>query len=172
MHQECGREAAVSIDGPGREQLRTLAERLKEAGEEGQGFRRELMSKIDEAAQPLAEEIASLAHLRPYMPDRYAAVLAADINVRAQKIFASNPRVSVSCRTRGEHRRKVRLLDAGFINHPIFARGPREDWDWWNGQTGGMKPGFFTDPCVNATPAIREKVLESLTETARKIARG
>jgi hypothetical protein len=162
----------MSIDGPGRDQLRTLAERLKEAGDEGKGFRRELMKQIDAAAQPLAREIASLAHLKPYMPDRYAAVLAEDISVRAQKIFASNPRVSVSCRTRGERRRKVRLLDAGFINHPIYARGPREEWDWWNGQTGGMKPGFFTDPCEKATPEIREHVLQALTETDRKITRG
>ncbi len=103
------------------------------------------------------------------MPDRYAAVLAADINVRAQKIFASNPRVSVSCRTLGERRRKVRHLDLGFINHPIFARGPRDEWDWWNGQTGGMVPGFFSDPCEKATPQIREKVLQALTETARQI---
>lgn len=163
----------MSIDGPGREQLRTLAARLKEAGEEGQGFRRELMKQISDAAEPLAREISSLAHLQPYMPDRYAAVLAQDINVGAQRIFSgSSPRVSVSCKTRGEHRRKVRHLDDGFINHPIYARGPRPDWDWWNNQTGGMKPGFFTIPCENATPAIREKVLEALTETARKITRG
>ena len=103
------------------------------------------------------------------MPDRYAAVLAADIAVTSQKIFAGNPRVSVRCRTLGERRRKVRLLDAGFINHPVFARGPRDEWDWWNGQTGGMVPGFFTDPCEKATPQIREKVLQALTETARKI---
>jgi len=162
----------VSIDGPGREQLRELALRLKDAGEEGKGFRRELMTQIDKAAQPLARKIASLEHLKPYMPDRYAAALAEDISVRAQKIFAASPRVTVSCRTRGERRRKVRLLDAGFINHPVFGRGPRDEWDWWNGQTGGMKPGFFTDPCRGATPQIREKVLQALTETERKITGG
>ena len=163
----------MSIDGPGREQLRTLAARLKEAGEEGQGFRRELMQQITDAAEPLAREIASLAHLQPYMPDRYAAVLAGDITVTSQKIFAgSSPRVSVRCRTRGERRRKVRHLDAGFINHPIYATGPRDEWDWINNQTAGMVPGFFSDPCEKATPAIREKVLEALTETARKITRG
>ena len=163
----------MSIDGPGREQLRVLAARLKEAGAEGQGFRRELMKQIDEAAQPLAREIASLAHLEPYMPDRYAGVLAADIAVRSQKIFAgASPRVSVTCKTRGEHRRKVRHLDAGFINHPVFATGPRDEWNWVNNQTAGMVPGFFTVPCEKATPAIREKVLQALTETARQITRG
>ena len=163
----------MAVSGPGREQLRVLAARLKEAGEEGQEFRRDLMRQIDEAAQPLAREIASLAHLQPYMPDRYAAVLAGDIAVTSQKIFAGpSPHVSVRCRTRGEHRRKVRRLDAGFINHPVFARGPRAGWDWVSNQTAGMVPGFFTVPCVKATPAIREKVMEALTETARKITRG
>lgn len=163
----------MSVGGPGREQLRTLAERLKEAGDEGRGFRRELMKAIDEAAQPLARQIASLEHLKPYMPDRYAAILAAGIGVRAQKILAgASPRVSVSCRTLGEHRRKVRHLDAGLINHPVFARGPRDEWDWINNQASGMTPGFFTDPCEKAAPQVREKVLQALTETARKITRG
>jgi hypothetical protein len=162
----------VSIDGPGREQLRTLAVRLKEAGEEGQGFRRELMKQITDAAEPLAREIASLAHLEPYMPNRYAAVLAGDITVTAQRIFSGNPRISISCKTRGEHRRKVRHLDDGFINHPVYATGPRTEWDWINNQTAGMVPGFFTVPCEKATPEIREKVLEALTETGRKITRG
>jgi hypothetical protein len=158
----------MSIDGPGREQLRTLAARLKAAGDEGKGFRRELMRQLDDAARPLAREIASPAHLMPYMPDRYAEVLAGDLAVGAQKIFASNPRVSIRAKGRG-HRRKVRLLDQGFINHPIWPRGPRRSWNWQNRQTGGMKPGFFTDACRDATPDIREHVLAAMTETARKI---
>lgn len=161
----------MSIDGPGREQLRTLTQRLKEAGDEGKGFRRELMKQLDDAAQPLAAKIASVDHLKPYFPDRYAAVLAADLSVGAQKIFASNPRVSIRAKARA-HRRKVRLFDSGRINHPIYPRGPRRTWNWMNGQTGGMQPGFFTDPCEQATPEIREHVLAALTETARKIANG
>jgi hypothetical protein len=161
----------VPIDGPGREQLRTLAARLKEAGDAGKGFRRELMKQLNEAAKPIAREIASVEHLRPYFPDRYAAILAADLSVGAQRILTSNPRVSIRAKARA-HRRKVRLFDSGVINHPVFARGDREKWDWKNGQTGGMRPGFFTDPCEKATPQIREHVLEALTETTRKIAGG
>jgi len=159
----------MSIDGPGREQLRTLAARLKEAGEEGKGFRKSLMKQLDEAAKPIAREIADPAHLEKYMPHRYAGVLAADLSVKAQKIFAKNPRVSISARTRRERRRKVNLLDAGRINHPIYARGPRDTWNWMNGQTAGMRPGFFTDPCEKAEPKIRERVLAAITETAGKI---
>ena len=159
----------MSIDGPGREQLRTLAARLKEAGEEGKGFKRELMKQLDEAAKPIVAKIADVEHLKPYMPDRYAAILAPELAVRAQKIFASNPRVSISARTRREKRRKVNLLDAGVINHPDWPRGPRKTWSWTNRQTAGMKPGFFTDPCEDSAPQIRERVLAAITETAGKI---
>ena len=162
----------MSIDGPGREELRILAERLKDAGSEGKGFRRELMKQMEAAAQPLAAEIGNLEHLKPYLPDRYAAVLAADLNVSTQRIFAgSNPRVSVVAKAR-EHKRKVALFEDGIINHPFFAQGPRRSWDWVNGQTAGMKPGFFTDPCEDAIPDIREHVLEAMAETARKITSG
>lgn len=160
----------MSIDGPGREQLRILAARLKEAGEEGQGFRRDLMQQITAAAEPLTSEIASPAHLRAYMPARYAGVLAGDISVTAQRIFARDPRISVRAKGR-VHKRKVRLVDDGRLNHPVFAEGPRSGWDWVT-QTDGMKPGFFTEPCEKAAPDIRAHVLAAMDETARKITGG
>jgi hypothetical protein len=156
----------MPIDGPGREQLRTLAARLKEAGDEGRGFRRELMKQIGDAAQPLVHEIANLPHLRAYMPPRYAEVLAADLDVVAQRIFASNPRVSIRAKAR-DRRRKVRQLDAGILQHPLYGNRER-----WFRQTDGMRPGFFSDPCKKATPQIREHVLAAMTETERKITRG
>lgn len=156
----------MSIDGPGREQLRTLAVRLKDAGDEGKGLRRELLKQISEAAKPLVREISDPAHLRPYMPARYAGVLAGDLSVGAQRILASNPRVSIRARARG-HRRRVRQVDAGILHHPLYG-----DRDRWFRQTDGMRAGFFTDPCEKATPQIREHVLAALTETARKISGG
>jgi hypothetical protein len=126
------------------------------------------MKQINEAAKPLAKEISDPAHLKPYMPDRYAEVLAADLRVSATKSFSRNPGVSIRARARAR-KRKVAVLDAGLINHPVFARGERSTWTWENGQTGGMKPGFFTDPCERATPQIRSRVLQAMTETAGKI---
>ena len=157
----------MSIDGPGREQLRILAARLKEAGEQGQGFRRELMAQISAAAAPLAREIASPVHLGQYMPARYAGVLAGDITVTAQRIFARNPRVSIRAKGR-VHKRKVGLVDKGRLNHPVFAEGPRGGWDWVT-QTDGVTPGFFTDPCEKSAPDVRAHILIAMAETARKI---
>ena len=162
----------MPIEGPGREQLRTLAARLKEAGTEGQGFRRELMRQLGEAAKPLARDIADPERLKPYMPDRYAAVLGGDLSVGTQRLLAGpSPRISIVAKGR-VHARKVALIEDGVINHPVFAQGPRRKWEWSSGQTGGMKPGFFSDPCEKAAPDIRAHVAEAMAETDRKITGG
>jgi len=157
----------------GAEDFALLARRLKEAGETG--LRRELYKKISDAAGPLAREIGSLEHLNAYLPDRYAAVLAADLRVTTSKLTGRNPGIrliGVAPTKARAGRRKVTHLDRGLINHPVFARGPRATWDWSNNQTGGMKAGFFSDPAEHATPQMREAVLAAMTETAQKIVRG
>lgn len=185
----------MSIDGPGREQLRVLAARLKEAGDEGKGLRRELMKQLGEAGEPLAREIGSVAHLRPYMPDRYAEVLADDLSVTTHKLFAgASPRISIIAKAR-RHKRKVVRVNDGLLMHPVFAQGPRRaprhhtpeelarklgvpvhlvsGWTWLKEpQTAGMKAGFFSDPCEKAVPDIREHALMAMAETARKITDG
>lgn len=157
--------------GEGGADLSRLAARLRAAGTEGQGLRRALTAAITEAARPLAEEIADPAHLAAYMPGRYAGVLGADLSVKTVKSFSGDPKVSIRAQARA-HRRKVKLLDQGLINHPKWPRGPRGTWDWENGQTAGMRAGFFSDVAKDHAPEIRERVMEALTETARKIAGG
>jgi hypothetical protein len=156
----------VPVNGYG--DLLALSARLKQMGTDGQGLRRELQKSLDDAAVPLAREIASFQHLAPYMPDRYAAVLAEDVDVVAVKRFASEPSVRIRCKGRVKKRKVVHLND-GFINHPVWAQGERKTWHWSNDQTGGMRPGFFFDPAEKAAPEIKDKVLAAMAETARKI---
>jgi hypothetical protein len=156
------------VEVRGQYQLRELSARLREAGTEGKGLRRKLMKQMNDAARPLAKEISSVEHLKPYMPDRYAAILAADLGVRVAKSFSKNPRVEIRAKAK-QHKRKVAVLDAGLINHPIYAQGERKTWSWSNAQTGGMKAGFFTDACKRQTPQIRDQILKAMTETAKDI---
>lgn len=150
-------------------ELRALSVRLKAAGTEGKALRRKLSRNMNESVKPLADKIADVEHLKPYMPDRYAVVLAEDLGVRISNSFSSaNPRVEVRAKAR-QHRRKLLMLDAGVINHPIYARGERRTWRWSNTQTEGMRPGFFSDVIKDETPRIRDKVLQAMTETAREI---
>jgi hypothetical protein len=151
----------VPVTGYG--DLLALSARLRQMGTAGQGLRRELQKSLDDAAVPLSREIASFAHLAPYMPDRYAAVLAADVEVTAVKRFTSEPSVRIRARGR-HHRRKVIRLNEGFLTHPLFG-----DQEHWFTQTSHVRPGFFTDPCDRAAPDVRERVLRAMAETARKI---
>lgn len=162
----------MTIDGPGRGQLRALAARLKDAGTEGQGLRRELLKRLDEAAQPLARQIADPARLKPYMPDRYAQVLADDLKVTVRRELSGSPRVSITARGR-DHRRKVVQTEDGLLMHPVFGQGLRRTWTWLKEpQTDGMKPGWFSDPVQAAGPDVREAALKAVAETMRKVAGG
>ncbi len=153
----------ITVGGTGPEQLRLLSARLRAAGTEGRELRRELYKAVNEAAKPLAEEIRGYDHLAPYMPNRYAAVLAADVRVTASKSTGRNPGVSIKARGR-RHRRKVIRLNDGILTHPVF--GDREKWV---DQTRGVRPGFFTDPAERAAPGIRDKVLDAMHATGQKI---
>lgn len=154
----------VDVEVRGQYQLNLLSARLREAGDEGKGLRRELFKAINDAAKPLAQEISNVTHLDPYMPDRYAAVLASDLTVTSQKLFGKTPTVRIRARNRA-HRRRIRQLDrSGVIYHPLFGNRSK-----WFIQRAGTYPGFFTDPAQKAQPAIRDKVLEAMHVTGQKI---
>ena len=154
----------MPVSGPGPYQLRKLSARLREAGDEGQGLRKELYKAINEAAKPLAAEIRDPAHLQAYMPNRYAIVLAADLAVTATKSTSKNPGVAIRAKGR-RHKRKVIQLDNGILKHPLY--GNRDHW--FEQLSGKMKAGFFTDPAERAAPAIRDQVMGALRETGKKI---
>lgn len=154
----------MPVGGPGPYQLRLLSKRLREAGTEGQGLRRELYKAINEAARPLAAQIKSAENLRSHMPNKYADVLAADLNVSAGKRGGRDPGVTIRARTGKGHKRKVGLLDQGVIVHPVY--GNREHWVK---QTRGMHPGFFDDPAKKAAPQIRKQVGQAMSVVAKRI---
>lgn len=147
----------------GQDQMRLLSERLKAAGTEGAGLRRALYKAIDKASAPLADELRNTGHLMPYMPDRYAPVLAGDLDVTAAKRAGANPSIRIRVRGR-DHKRKVVQLNAGVISHPLFGNRKR-----WYRQTSGVRPGFFSDPAEKAKPAIRDEVIAALHDVAAKI---
>ena len=157
----------MPVGGPGPQQLRDLSVRLKAMGKEGQGLRRELYRAIDEASKPFARKVTAADYLYPYMPDRYADVLASDMKVTAQK--RGGERASVALKAQGRlHRREVQRINAGLLRHPVFARGLRADWAW-KSQIAGMRPGFFTDAAREAAPGIRDRVAQACHDVGRKI---
>jgi hypothetical protein len=135
-----------------------LAKNLRAVGEED--LRRELLRAVDDAARPLGEAIGNVAHLRDYMPDRYADVLARDLRVSTHKTTGgTDPGVTILVRapTVGRGGRKVRQRNTGLITHPLFG-----DKEHWFTQTAGMRAGFADDPVSRAAPAVRDRIEEAV----------
>ena len=154
---------AVSVAGAARE-FADLAKNLREVGEEG--LRRELLQAVDDAAQPVADEIGNVTHLRADMPDRYADVLAKDLRISTHKTTGgTDPGVTILVRapTVGRGGRKVRQRNAGVIAHPVFGNR-----NVWRTQTAGMRAGFVDDPVERAAPHVRDKILEAVHRITEK----
>jgi hypothetical protein len=146
----------------GAEDYAALARRLKDAGETG--LARALRKALNDAAAPIAREIADPEHLKSYMPDRYAATLAADMKLSTLGTGSlRNPGVRIQAVGR-EKKRKVIKVNSGLLTHPLY--GNREHWYT---QLDGMKSGFFDDPCSRSGPQVRDKILKAMHETAMKI---
>lgn len=153
-----------------------LSARLKEAGETG--LRRQLYRAIDKSAQDLVKEIKSTEHLDPYLPNHYAAELAADLSVRIYKRSGRDAHLTVRAEGRTSKRKLVQLDERGLLMHPVFGKGgggkgnpDRRGWAWV-AQFRSVRPGFFTDPVERCAPAVRDKILEAMRETSRKITTG
>lgn len=149
----------------GTAEFAALAQRLKDAGETG--LRRRLYKAISDAADPLAKELKSAEHLKPYMPDRYAAVLAADLNVTVYKRAGASPRIQVVAESYRPRNRKVIQINQGILRHPLF--GNREHW---YPQLKAMKEGFFTDAVKEHGQQIRDGIGQAMDDTARAITGG
>jgi hypothetical protein len=150
-------------------QLAELSQRLKDMGTEGRGLRRELYKAMNDSVDPFRQEISSTEHLDPYMPNRYAGVLAGDMSVRTAK--RSGDRVSVSIVVEGRRRRRqVQRINQGVLRHPVFGRStiPRQDWTWRD-QAAAMRPGFFDNAVNAAAPAIRDRMAAAMDAVAKKI---
>lgn len=151
----------------GARQFADLAIVLRQVGQDG--LRRELYKAISDAVKPVADEIKSTAHLDPYLPDRYAAVLSAGLRVQTFKQTGQNPGVMIhaAAPTPGGGR-KIRQLNDGHLRHPVF--GNRKVW---RGQGApSVLPGFFTDPCEAAAPRVRDAIIAAVDDVMAKASRG
>jgi len=152
-------------------ELEAIAFRLRRAGDED--LARELTRAMRDAVDPVPGEIR--AGLRSHLPNRYADTLNADLDI---KIIArsggadADAAVAVYAQTRGKGR-KLRRLDAGLLTHPLF--GDREHWYTQEGGAGtgpGMHSGWFTSPCEDAAPRVRDGLEQALGDVAARAAGG
>lgn len=151
----------TDLSGASRE-FADLAKNLRLVGADE--LRAELYKAVSDAAKPISQEIRS--GLDAYMPNPYAAVLAADLSLTTTKRTGTDPGVQIRARGRVKQR-KVQRLDAGSLWHPVWARGPRSAWHWAY-QTSHVRAGFFTNPAERSAPQVRDQILSAMHRIAEK----
>lgn len=146
-------------------ELEAIAFRLRQAGEDG--LARELTRAMKDAVAPVPGLIR--AGLKPHLPDPYAVTLDDDLDIRtvARNSGGANADAAeaVYAQTRSGKRRKLRRLDAGILEHPLFG-----DKDHWYAQTSHVVPGWFSGPCRDDAPRVRAALEQALADVAAKAA--
>jgi len=147
-------------------ELEAAAVRLRRAGQDG--LARELTAAMRRGVEPVPGQIRD--GLRPHLPDRYAADLAAGMEIRTitrSGSAAADAVVSVYAKAAGKAR-KLKNLDEGRLTHPLF--GDREHWYTQVGAAQGVQPGWFTGPAEAAAPRVRAELEQALADVAAKAA--
>jgi hypothetical protein len=147
-------------------ELEAAAFRLRNAGKEDLAL--ELNAAMRGAVKPVPDEIRE--HAAADLPKRggYAETFSTDLDV---KIIAragggtADANVSVYAKTLSGKKRKLQQLDAGELQHPLF--GDRTKW-YPKGHPQPVTPGWFTLPCEDAAPRVRDGLEQALKDVAAK----
>lgn len=157
-------------------EFEALGRALKEAGEKD--LARELRKGINDAASDLKAQVQDVEHLKPYMPNRYAEILAEDLAVViSQRLGTTYPGVYLRAkgRTRSRH---VSRLNQGILTHPVFGteaqelsakasgRGHGRGWTW---VSQDIRPRYFDDPVAASGPQLRDQIAAAVRRVIEKI---
>ena len=144
-------DVEIRIDGAA--QIRAVQQELRRLGDK-RAFRYYYRG-LNRATKPL-RAAAQREALRT-LPKRGG--LAA--RVAQEKLRATNRSGGVSIV--GPNNRQLRLIDAGFVRHPVW--GNREVW-----RTQPVMAGYFSRPMEDGAPVARKEVLVEMDKVARVVA--
>jgi hypothetical protein len=179
----------ISLSVEGAQQYRDLAKRLRAAGPRGKQFRKKLRYSINEAGQPILQDVRSAvrglqvtshgggtAQRRAFNVSRArnekAAERAARRGAGLRHTIASATRLQITAkgvrfvtnsdRLPPDQRSLPRHLDsARGWRHPVF--GNRSEWVT---QKGGP---WFAHTIMKGAPRFRAKIIKAMDETVREI---
>lgn len=152
----------LSIQVRGAFELRRVAKRIRDAGR--RDLDRQLRRGLDNAVKPLTAVV--VAELPDYLPNRYAAVLAADLELRSKTRTGAGAAIRIvgQAPTRWDER-DVAAVEKGILRHPKFG-----DRDWWYAQR--VRAGFFSEPIERGAPLVREELRRVIADFLNKLAKG
>lgn len=151
-------------------ELESVARELRRQAD-GELFR-ELTGAMRRGVEPAQDAVREGLERRH--PKRYfAETLAPDLDLKVSvSATGTEPGVSLVARPRGQTgtgrgatgRRKLKRLDGGVLEHPLFA-----DRERWFKQD--VEPGFFTGPARAAEPQVMRNLEDALERVADAVDR-
>lgn len=137
-------------------ELEHVARHLALAGDTG--LRKELQDAVTRATRTVPEAIRG--GLDAHLPNRYAGDLSADLRITVSKRYGQrDPGITVTATTRGAKRRKLRRLNRGILEHPLW--GNRDHW-----YAQAVTPGWFTGPAEQAGERARAEIEMAMDRVA------
>lgn len=149
------------VDVRGGEQFAAVAKQLQAGA--ARDLRRELQGGLGTAAVELVR--AAQQNARTTLPRRggYAAQVAETTKFQVQlHDSAAGPWVQIVA-SGPDHR----LDENGRLRHPVYARGPRSDWNWAH-RDQRVRPGWFTRPMVAGAEGVRVQLVMAVTRYMRR----
>ena len=150
-------------------ELEAVAFRLRQAGEDG--LARELTRAMKDAVKPVPDHIR--AGLNEHLPNHYAeTAFEPDLDIqtitRNAGSASADAAEAVYAQTRSGKRRRFKRLEGGVLWHPLWG-----DFHQWRKQEApSVKPGWFSGPCQDAAPRVRDALEQALADVADKAAKG
>lgn len=133
------------------------------------GLKQEITAALRKAAEPVPADIRKA--LEPYLPDRYAAVLDADLKITISTRTGTDAGVTIQATAptgRSRRGRAIPMINQGILRHPVYAdrTAPRRSWTWRDQE---VRPGFFDRPVQDAAPRVRREIENALDGINRQI---
>lgn len=155
----------ADLEITGTEAFIKVARALNAQGSGGLGLKRELRRNIEDAAEPLVNEVRDQIAL--YLPDRYAAVLARDLVVKQSwSTRGASAGLKLTGHAKGiTRRRHVRQINLGNLRHKVYGNPTV-----WVDQS--VRPGFWDDPLTGSREKVATAIRRAIQRAARQISRG
>jgi len=158
----------------GAEQLRALGKELRAMGEEGKGFRKELLKSMRVSGKPVILELRKSA--REVLPKKGGLnEFIATSNIVVRNSLVGNKvgtRIVAKKAGGGKGWHDLEAFDNGSFRHPTRGRKAEAHLNRIKWVQQSCPPGWFTKPAVANAPVQQAAILEAMTVTELKIAKG
>lgn len=156
--------AGVEIDVADlQRQLQHLAATFKSSSPK---LRRDMLKALRRTAEPIKAD-----QQRVVGSGSLSGAIAQTVTIQVRgtgRYTGVNIRASGAKMPRRNMRKLPKYVDYGSWRHPVFPRGPRDDWHWAEQQS--WQPGWFLQTGIRHHPAVVREIASTLDEFTRYLA--